>query len=149
VVNVSHAVTNQWTTGYEAAMTVRNDTGSTLTAWRLVGSQMGTAAIQAATSTRDQLRGLYPTRTDTQLWAMVGVTPMIGQNDIQGEVFTTADARQLTEFARQNHLGRLAMWSVNRDSQCPAGVKTSVDNLCSGVTQTPNEFSITFKRHTG
>jgi len=35
VVNVSHAVTNQWTTGYEAAMTVRNDTGSTLTAWRL------------------------------------------------------------------------------------------------------------------
>ena len=114
-----------------------------------VGSQMGTAAIQAATSTRDQLRGLYPTRTDTQLWAMVGVTPMIGQNDIQGEVFTTADARQLTDFARQNHLGRLAMWSVNRDSQCPAGVKTSVDNLCSGVIQTPNEFSITFKRHTG
>lgn len=110
---------------------------------------MGTYAIQAATGTRDQLRTLYPSRTDAQLWAMVGVTPMIGQNDIAGEVFTTADARQLTDFARQSNLGRLAMWSANRDSQCPGGVKTNVDNLCSGVAQAPYEFSTTFNQHTG
>jgi hypothetical protein len=74
---------------------------------------------------------------------------MIGQNDIPGEVFTTADAQQLTDFARTKHLGRLAMWSANRDSQCSGGVKTSVDNLCSGVLQTPNQFASTFGRFTG
>jgi hypothetical protein len=100
--------------------------------------------VNAATSTHNQLATLYPSRSDAQLWAMVGVTPMIGQNDIAGEVFTTSDAQQLTDFARTKHLGRLAMWSANRDSQCAGGVKTSVDNLCSGVLQTPNQFAATF-----
>jgi len=111
--------------------------------------QMGTYATQAATGTHDQLRSLYPSRTDAQLWAMVGVTPMIGQNDVGGEVFTTADARQLTDFARTHHLGRLAMWSANRDSQCAQGVTTNVDNLCSGVLQAPHEFATTFGQFTG
>jgi hypothetical protein len=111
--------------------------------------QMGTYAVQAATSTHGQLRSLYPSRTDTQLWAMVGVTPMIGQNDIAGEVFTVADARQLTDFARQKHLGRLAMWSANRDKQCAEGVKTWVDNHCSGVFQSPDQFATTFAQFTG
>jgi hypothetical protein len=110
---------------------------------------MGTDGIQAGTSTRNQLATLYPAKTDAQLWAMVGVTPMIGQNDIAGEVFTTTDATQLTDFARTNHLGRLAMWSANRDVQCSQGVKTSVDNLCSGVLQSPNQFAATFGQFTG
>jgi hypothetical protein len=111
--------------------------------------QMGTYATQAATSTRDQVKSLYPSLADAQLWAMVGVTPMIGQNDLQGEVFTTADARQLTDFAVTHHLGRLSFWSANRDSQCAGGAKTSVDNFCSSVLQGPNEFSSTFGRFTG
>ncbi|MDQ4133039.1 MAG: hypothetical protein M3179_07505 [Actinomycetota bacterium] len=73
--------------------------------------QMGTYAVQAATSTRDQLRSLYPARTDAQLWAMVGITPMIGQNDIAGEVFTLADARQVTDFAVLRHW---AAWPCGR-----------------------------------
>jgi len=105
---------------------------------------MGADAVGAATSTHNQLASLYPAKTDAQLWAMAGVTPMIGQNDIAGEVFTTADAGQLTDFARTKHLGRLAMWSANRDSQCSGGVKTAVDNLCSGVLQSPNQFASTF-----
>jgi hypothetical protein len=112
-------------------------------------SQMGTDATNAATSTHDQLASLYPAKPDAQLWAMVGVTPMIGQNDVGGEVFTTADARQLTDFAVTHHLGRLAMWSANRDSQCGQGVRTVADNLCSGVLQAPNEFATTFGRFRG
>jgi hypothetical protein len=112
-------------------------------------SHMGTDAINAATSTHDQLRSLFPAKTDAQLWAMVGVTPMIGQNDVGGEVFTTSDAGQLTDFAVAHHLGRLAMWSANRDSQCSGGVKTNADNLCSGVLQSPNQFATTFGRFTG
>ncbi len=34
-VTVTQAVTNQWTSGYEAALTIRNDTGAVLRSWRL------------------------------------------------------------------------------------------------------------------
>lgn len=112
-------------------------------------NHMGTDAVDAATSTHNQLATLYPSRSDGQLWAMVGVTPMIGQNDIPGEVFTTTDAQQLTDFARTKHLGRLAFWSANRDSQCSGGAKTNVDNLCSGVLQSPNQFASTFGQFAG
>jgi hypothetical protein len=41
----------------------------------------GDAAVQVANSLFTQLKSLYPGRTDAQLWRMVGVTPMLGQND--------------------------------------------------------------------
>src|SRR4051794_36671933 len=34
-VTAIHTVTNQWTSGYQAAVTVRNGTGAPLKAWRL------------------------------------------------------------------------------------------------------------------
>jgi hypothetical protein len=71
----------------------------------------------------------------------------VGQNDVGGDVFTAADARQLTDFARTHH--RLAMWSANRDTQCAQGVSTSIDNLCSGVLQAPHEFATTFNQFAG
>lgn len=63
--------------------------------------KMGDLAIQAAQRVHDQLAPLYPSKSDTQVWAMVGVTPMIGVNDDPREVFTVADADKLTAFARQ------------------------------------------------
>jgi Cellulose binding domain len=67
----------------------------------------GAFAVQAAQSTFAQLKTLYPTRTDAQLWAMVGVTPMLGQND-DGHIYDQTDARQLVTFANGQHLGGLA-----------------------------------------
>ena len=67
---------------------------------------------------------------------------MIGQNDIPAEVFTLDDARQLLAFAQQNQLGRLAMWSANRDKSCGPNypdVKV-VSDACSGISQVPGEF---------
>src|SRR5262249_33143099 len=61
--------------------------------------KMGDYAIQAATSTESQLAALYPSRSADQLWAMVGVTPMIGINDDPAEVFTITDAQKLLTFA--------------------------------------------------
>ena len=55
-------------------------------------------------------------------YANIGVTPMIGQNDDPAEVFTEADAHTLVSFAQQNHLGRLAFWSVDRDQACGGSV---------------------------
>jgi hypothetical protein len=106
--------------------------------------RMGDYAIQAATSTHDQLAALYPDRTDAQIWAMVGVTPMLGINDDPEEIFTTADAAKLTAFAQEKGLGRLAMWSINRDAPCPAPTQTT-SNTCSGVPDSAWAFSHAFE----
>jgi hypothetical protein len=101
---------------------------------------MGDLAIQAAQSTHDQLATLYPGKSDAQLWAMVGVTPMIGINDDNQEIFTTADATKLAAFANSKGLGRLAFWSANRDAPCPAPTQWT-SNTCSGVSDPAWAFS--------
>jgi hypothetical protein len=111
--------------------------------------RMGDYAIAAATSTFDQVKSLYGgTRTDAQLWAMIGVTPMIGLNDITTEVFDQDDARQLLAFARQKGIGQIGMWSLNRDQQDPNGTLDHVDNTSSSILQDPYEFASIFKPFT-
>src|SRR4029079_14925094 len=71
--------------------------------------KMGDYAIQAATSLYNQLAGLYGTsKSETQLWAMIGVTPMIGLNDVVSETFDQQEARELVAFAKQKGIGRIA-----------------------------------------
>lgn len=108
--------------------------------------QMGEYAIQAATSLFAQLRSLYgPVSTDSQLWQMVGVTPMIGRNDVVTEVFDQEDARQLLAWGEQQGLSRLSLWSLNRDRQSPAGAINYVEPTSSSVLQEPWEFSLIFQ----
>jgi chitinase len=60
---------------------------------------------------------------------------MIGQNDIVGEVFTLDDAVAFNLFARDMGIGRMSMWSANRDAPCGENyvdVKV-VSNHCTGV----------------
>jgi hypothetical protein len=76
---------------------------------------MGARAISAATATFNQIKPIFTGKTDAQLWAMIGVTPMIGVNDTRSEVFRQADATQLTTFAQQKGLGLLSYWALQRD----------------------------------
>ncbi|MDO8189120.1 cellulose binding domain-containing protein [Conexibacter sp. JD483] len=108
-----------------------------------VTGRMGDLAIEAATSLQRQLTALYPNRSAARLWKMVGVTPMIGINDNPAEIFTIADATKLTAFANQSGLGRLAIWSANRDSQCP-GPRQVTENTCSGTAQQTWGFAQAF-----
>jgi hypothetical protein len=102
--------------------------------------KMGDYAIQAAKSLYGQLQGLYGnTKTSAQLWSMVGVTPMIGVNDVTTEVFDQQEARELLAFAEQNGIGRLSMWSLNRDVAGTAMTYTSP--TASSVNQSAFEFS--------
>ncbi len=104
---------------------------------------MGDYAIQAANSLFSQLKTAYNgTLTDAQLWAKIGVTPMIGMNDMTNEVFTQADAQKLLSFAQQHGMGRISIWSLNRDYQNSAGALNHVDNFSSSLVQTPLEFSL-------
>ncbi|MEU4732631.1 cellulose binding domain-containing protein [Streptomyces sp. NPDC023588] len=104
---------------------------------------MGLYAIQAATATQAQLKGVLGL-SDAAAWKAVAVTPMIGVNDVASEVFTVADATQLVEFAAAKGIGRLAMWSSTRDKQCAAGAVTYADATCSSVLQQPLAFTTAF-----
>jgi chitinase len=104
------------------AMTM--DYGSSLTR----GTSMLTASEDALTATERQLGILYTdaniTLNQGTLWSKIGVTPMIGQNDDAGEVFTLADAAKLTAFAHSHGVGRVSMWSLNRDISCGSNYTT-------------------------
>lgn len=105
---------------------------------------MGDYAIQAANSLFAQLQTLYGTaKTSTQLWQMIGVTPMIGVNDMTSEVFDLAAAQQLTTFAQQHGMARISMWSLNRDTAGSA--KSYVDTTSSSIKQNAFDFSKIFE----
>ncbi|MEU6868632.1 cellulose binding domain-containing protein [Streptomyces sp. NPDC046876] len=104
---------------------------------------MGGYAIQAATATQAQIKGVLGL-SDAAAWKTVAVTPMIGVNDVASEIFTVEDATQLAGFARTKGLAWLAMWSGARDRQCPGGPKNSADATCSSITQSPLAFTKAF-----
>lgn len=74
---------------------------------------------------------------DATAWRRMGATPMIGQNDVRDEVFTIADAKKLSTFANEKGLGRISMWSLNRDKTCDANWPDpqKVSDSCSGIDQ--------------
>ncbi|GGX19949.1 cellulose binding domain-containing protein [Streptomyces chryseus] len=104
---------------------------------------MGTYAVQAATATQAQLKGVLGL-SDAEAWRTVAVTPMIGVNDVTTEIFTVGDATQLVEFARQKGIAWLSMWSSTRDKQCPGGARGTADATCSSVLQEPLAFTKAF-----
>jgi hypothetical protein len=107
---------------------------------------MGTYAIQAATSVHGQLQTLYGSAmTRARLWQMIGITPMIGLNDATTEVFDQQAARQVAAFAAQNGVGRLSIWSLNRDRQDPRGAIAYVEPTSSSLAQQPYDFSKIFE----
>jgi len=101
----------------------------------------------ALSAVQRQLGALYG-RAGTKLssatvWSKLGVTPMIGQNDVAGEVFSLNSAKGLNEFVLSHSLGRVSMWSLNRDKTCGPNyvdVKRASD-ACSGVSQGNQKFA--------
>lgn len=76
---------------------------------------MAEKSISAVVDCKAQLQGLIPGLSDQGAFAMLGATPMIGVNDDPAEIFTLADAASLASFAKQNKLGLVAFWAINRD----------------------------------
>jgi len=95
-------------------------------------TNMGQAAVDAATNTAKQIGFLYPGTTDAQRISRVGITPMIGLNDTQPETFTLANAQQVTTWAKANSVGMIAWWALVRDQPC-ANNAALVSEHCSGT----------------
>ena len=117
------------------------------------GQTMLQASESALIETERQLGILYRqadiTLNDGTLWSKIGATPMIGQNDSKGEVFTIADAKALNSFAASKGVGRMSMWSLNRDVSCGSNYVTLsvVSDSCSGVKQGGQSFATLLARH--
>lgn len=142
----------------EAAVTAMLDGGVDLAGVNIMvmdfeplgpGQTMLTAAKSAAEATHQTLRALYGKAgkplDEAAAWNRIGLTPMIGVNDVKGQVFTIEDAEGLNSFALQQGIGRMSMWSLNRDRPCGPSSRpepgSSASSGCSGVTQQRGMFA--------
>jgi chitinase len=81
--------------------------------------QMGESSLQAALNLRDHF-GIPLSNVE--------ITPMIGGNDVQANVFTLADADTVARFALANGLAGVHYWSFDRDVDCPPGPASATCN---------------------
>jgi chitinase len=104
------------------------------------GHNMATDTQTAATGLFNQIKSLWPGKTDAQYWGMVGVIEMIGIDDFGApETFTLANATAATNWVTAQGLGSYSFWALQRDNGgCPGG--GAADN-CSGVAQSTWQFS--------
>jgi chitinase len=112
-----------------------------------VDKSMGENNLLAAQSLFEQLQTLYPEKEDAELWAMIGLTPMLGMNDRASDVFNLEDAVIVTEFVQEQGITLLANWSLDRDQPCE--YVDALANDCSGIPQEPYAFSTIFNSITG
>lgn len=98
---------------------------------------MGGYAISAAQATYAQVNSVG-------LSSKIGITPMIGQNDVADEIFRVADATQLVNFAKSTSwVSFLAFWSINRDTSVQGPLYAS-----SQISQNTFDFANVFKSYT-
>jgi chitinase len=104
--------------------------------------------VEASTALHAQLSAAYAhtgrSLTDSQAWGKVGITPMIGQNDVATERFTLTDASNVNRFARDHGVGQVSMWSLNRDATCGPplpSVLSVMQTTCSGIDQGTQRFA--------
>lgn len=115
---------------------------------RAEGQSMQVASEAALTQAHRQLGILYERAgvflNSATLWSKMGATPMIGQNDVSEEVFSLQDAKGFNGFASSHGVGRMSMWSANRDIMCGSNyVDTKVvSDSCSGVKQDKGAFAL-------
>jgi chitinase len=101
---------------------------------------MGARVIQSAQSTERQLKTVFTNLSDAQAFRMLGITPMLGVNDTQTEVFGLADARAVVDFANAQHVGYLGYWEQSRDANACTGALFQ----CTNVPQKAFDFARVF-----
>ncbi|MFD4789484.1 ricin-type beta-trefoil lectin domain protein [Streptomyces sp. NPDC058459] len=110
------------------------------------GTQMGDASNRAVDAAASQVAQIYGIST-AAAYARLGNTPMIGQNDSAGEVFTLADAAKVESYDASKGIALLSYWSQNRDNGGCAG-STTASGTCSGVSQNTGDFARAFQPFT-
>jgi hypothetical protein len=91
------------------------------------GTPMAPIAIKTLNGANGQLKSIIAGLTTEQAWAMLGATPDIGQND-DNEIWSLQDSKDLIAFAKQNKMGLVSFWNIQRDQVCGHGECSEHDN---------------------
>ena len=110
-------------------------------------STVGEASLMTFRAAANQMRSVFRNKTQEQLHAMMGITPMIGKND-DGATFTLDDAQMVANFARENGVGLISYWSFQRDRAQSNNGSTNLGSF-SGVAQSDFQFYNIFKSSGG
>jgi hypothetical protein len=101
------------------------------------GKKMSEVSIASVLKAHEQCQAIDPA-------VKIGVTAMIGQNDVHTEVFSQADTQALEQWAEvQPWICSLSFWASNRDAGRQAKGKNG--NTTSGIPQKPWEFTLIFQ----
>jgi hypothetical protein len=101
----------------------------------------GDYAIETGKNTYEQCKKIG---LDTK----IGITPMIGRNDVVAEVFYPKDAEKLVSWAKSTSwVKMLSMWSSTRDNGS-GGALPYASPTCSSLVQSEFEFTNKFKSFT-
>jgi len=103
---------------------------------------VGQAVVVSFRAAAQQVAGLFPNKSQGQIYAMMGITPMIGKND-DGSTFTLADAQTVAGFAAQNGVGMISYWAFQRDQAQSYNGYNMVSY--SGIAQSNYQFHSIFK----
>ena len=109
----------------------------------VVPSTVAQASIMTFRAAVSQMATLYPNKTQEQLHAMMGMTPMIGKND-DGSTFSLVDAKTIADFVKANGIGLLSYWSFQRDRAQASNASNDLTKY-SGVAQSDYQFFNIFK----
>lgn len=108
---------------------------------------VGEAVTMTFRAAANQMTSVFGNKSQSQLYAMMGLAPMIGKND-DGATFTLNDAQTVANFARDNGVGMISYWSFQRD-RAQANHGFSNLNAYSGVAQSDFQFYNIFKSSGG
>src|SRR4051794_12557644 len=105
-----------------------------------VTTDMGAATVNASKGLHAQLKTLFPSKTNSRIWAMQGATMMNGLDDYPKgtEVTDLPAAQQLLTFAESKGMSELSIWAIQRDNASG-----------SGIPQNPYDFSHLLSPFTG
>lgn len=97
---------------------------------------MARSALQAARNVHDKY-GIA--------WRRIALTAMLGQNDVQGNVLSLADATALARGARRLGLVGVHWWSQDRDKPCARGQPRVAPNCHALPGVPPGAFNDAFQ----
>lgn len=121
-VNVMNAIRTAGLTNYYINLMVM-DYGAAIASNCTLGQDgkcdMGQSAAQAAINLHAHWGVPYD---------RIELTPMIGGNDVQDEVFTLANVDWVSHWAKQQGVGGIHYWSLDRDIDCAPGYASPVCN---------------------
>ena len=107
------------------------------------GEPMINLVKNTAERSAQQLTVLFPGLAPDRARALLGITPLIGRNQVLDEKFTYADAVALKVWARAQGIGMLSMWSLDRDQHCDS-LSEYEPSRCSGLSQDTFDYASAF-----